>query len=327
MRYRVMRSCQFLVAALAMTLAVATAVAQTWPSQPLKIIAPFPPGGTIDQISRMLQPHLQQALGQSIIIENRAGASGSIGTAVAAKSPPDGNTWLFVFDTHGVNPSLIPNMPFDTLKDLAPVMLIGRGAMVITAHSTTPYKTYAEMLQAARAKPGSISYGSIGSGSLAHLAMTALGNQQKVDWTHVPYKGGGPLATDGAAGHVPVTMATYALWAPHLASGRLRALAVTSPRRMTQLPDVPTLIESGVPGFTAEAWWGVLAPAGTPAPIVARMNAEIARALKISAVQERLNQMGVDVAASSPEELGRFVAAEVNRWATVVRDNKIKAGE
>ena len=305
----------------------AQARAQTWPSQPLKIIAPFPPGGTIDQISRMLQPHLQQALGQSIIIENRAGASGSIGTAVAAKSAPDGNTWVFVFDTHGVNPSLIPNMPFDTLKDLAPVMLIGRGAMVITAHSSTPYKTYAEMLQAARAKPGSISYGSIGSGSLAHLSMTVLGNLQKVEWTHVPYKGGGPLATDGAAGHVPVTMATYSLWAPHLASGRIRALAVTSPKRMAQLPDVPTLIESGVAGFTVEAWWGVLAPAGTPAPIIARMNAEIARALKIPAVQERLNQMGVDVAASSPEELGRFVAAEVNRWATVVRDNKIKAGE
>jgi len=327
MRRLASRICACFLALAALTFTVSTAFAQTWPSQPLKIVVPFPPGGTVDQITRMLQPHLQQALGQSLIIENRAGASGSIGTAVAAKSPPDGNTWVFVFDTHGVNPSLIPNMPFDTLKDLAPVMLIGRGAMVITAHSTMPYKTYAEMLQAARAKPGSISYGSIGSGSLAHLAMTALGNQQKVDWTHVPYKGGGPLATDGAAGHVPVTMATYALWAPHLASGRLRALAVTSPKRMTQLPDVPTLIESGVPGFTAEAWWGVLAPAGTPAPIVARMNAEIARALKIPAVQERLNQMGVDVTASSPEELGKFVAAEVNRWAAVVRDNKIKAGE
>lgn len=327
MRHFAARICASFVASVALTFTLTSAFAQTWPSQPLKIIAPFPPGGTIDQISRMLQPHLQQALGQSIIIENRAGASGSIGTAVAAKSPPDGNTWVFVFDTHGVNPSLIPNLPFDTLKDLAPVMLIGRGAMVITAHSTTPYKTYAEMLQAARAKPGSISYGSIGSGSLAHLAMTALGNQQKVEWTHVPYKGGGPLATDGAAGHVPVTMATYALWAPHLASGRIRALAVTSPKRMALLPDVPTLIEAGVPGFTAEAWWGVLAPAGTPAPIIARMNAEIAKSLKIPAVQERLTQMGVDVAASSPEELGRFVAAEVSRWATVVRDNKIKAGE
>lgn len=301
--------------------------AQTWPTQPIKIVAPFPPGGTIDQISRMLQPHLQQALGQSIIIENRSGASGSIGTAAVAKSPPDGNTWVFVFDTHGVNPSLIPNMPFDTLKDLAPVMLIGTGAMVITAHSTTPYKTYGELLQAARAKPGSISYGSIGSGSLAHLAMTALGSQLKIEWTHVPYKGGGPLATDGAAGHVPITMATYALWAPHLASGRIRALAVTSPARMKQLPEVPTIAESGSPGFDAQAWWGVLAPAGTPQPIIARMNAELAKSLKIPAVQERMSQMGVDVASSSPDELGKFVANEVAKWGKVVRDHKIKAGE
>ena len=303
------------------------AQAQTWPSQTLRIVAPFPPGGTVDQFARLLQPHLQLALGQSIIIENRAGASGSIGSAVVAKAPPDGNTWLFVFDTHGVNPSLIPNLPFDTLKDLAPVMLIGKGAMVVTAHATTPYKTYAELLQAARAKPASVSYGTIGSGSLAHLAMTQLGNQLKVEWTHVPYKGGGPLATDGVAGHVPITMATYALWAPHLASGRLRALAVTSPKRMAQLPDVPTIAESGVPGFDAEAWWGVLAPAGTPAAIVSRMNAELAKALRIPAVQERMVQMGVVVSASTADELGRFVAGEVNRWAAVVRDNKIKAGE
>ena len=312
---------------LPLALAAAPALAQTWPTQPIKIVAPFPPGGTIDQISRMLQPHLQQALGQSIIIENRSGASGSIGTAAVAKSPPDGNTWVFVFDTHGVNPSLIPNMPFDTLKDLAPVMLLGTGAMVVTAHSTTPYKTFAELLQAARAKPGSISYGSIGSGSLAHLAMTALGSQLKVEWTHVPYKGGGPLATDGAAGHVPITMATYALWAPHLASGRIRALAVTSPARMKQLPDVPTIAESGSPGFDAQAWWGVLAPAGTPQPIIARMNAELAKSLKIPAVQERLAQMGVDVASSSPDELGRFVANEVAKWGKVVRDHNIKAGQ
>ncbi len=312
---------------LALALCGAPALAQTWPTQPIKIVAPFPPGGTVDQFSRMLQPHLQQSLGQSIIIENRSGASGSIGTAAVAKSPPDGNTWVFVFDTHGVNPSLIPNMPFDTLKDLAPVMLIGTGAMVVTAHSSTPYKSYAELLQAARGKPGSINYGSIGSGSLAHLAMTALGSQLKIEWTHVPYKGGGPLATDGAAGHVPVTMATYALWAPHLASGRIRALAVTSPARMKQLPDVPTIAESGSPGFEAQAWWGVLAPAGTPQPIIARMNAELAKSLKIPAVQERLAQMGVDVASSSPDELGKFVANEVAKWGKVVRDHKIKAGE
>lgn len=300
--------------------------AAQWPNQPIRIINPFPPGGTVDQISRLLQPHLQQGLGQSIVIESRVGASGSIGTAAAAKATPDGNTWVFVFDTHGVNPSLYPNMPFDTLKDLAPVMLIGKGAMVVTAHSTTPYKTFNEVVQAARANSAAISYGSIGSGSLAHLAMTAIGSQLKSNWTHIPYKGGGPLVSDGIAGHVPVTMATYALWAPHIASGRLRALAVTSPRRMAQLPDVPTVAELGVPGFEAEAWWGVLAPAGTPPAIIARMNAELAKALKQPAVQERLSQMGMVVTSSSPEELGKFVAGEVERWGKVVREHGIKAG-
>ena len=305
----------------------AGSAAAQWPNQPIRIINPFPPGGTVDQISRLLQPHLQQSLGQSIVIESRVGASGSIGTAAAAKAAPDGYTWVFVFDTHGVNPSLIPNLPFDTLKDLAPVMLIGKGAMVVTAHSTTPYKTFNEVVRAARSNSGAISYGTIGSGSLAHLAMTSIGSHLKSDWTHIPYKGGGPLVADGIAGHVPVAMATYALWAPHIASGRLRALAVTSPRRMAQLPDVPTVAELGVPGFEAEAWWGVLAPAGTPPAIVARMNAELTKALKVPAVQERLTQMGVLVASSSPEELGKFVAGEVDRWAKVVRDHKIKAGE
>ena len=300
--------------------------AAQWPNQPIRIINPFPPGGTVDQISRLLQPHLQQGLGQSIVIESRVGASGSIGTAAAAKAIPDGNTWVFVFDTHGVNPSLIPNLPFDTLKDLAPVMLIGKGAMVVTAHSTTPYKSFNEVVQAARANSSAISYGTIGSGSLAHLAMTAIGSQLKTAWTHIPYKGGGPLVSDGIAGHVPVTMATYALWAPHIASGRLRALAVTSPRRMAQLPDVPTVAELGVPGFEAEAWWGVLAPTGTPPAIIARMNTELAKALKLPAVQERLIQMGIVVTSSSPEELGKFVAGEVERWGKVVREHGIKAG-
>ena len=299
-----------------------------WPNQPIKFIVPFPPGGTVDQITRFLQPHLQTALGQSIVVENRTGASGSIGAAAAAKSPPDGNTWLFVFDTHGVNPSLIPNLPFDTLKDLAPVMLLGKGAMVVTAHAaSTPYKTFNEMLQAARAKPGAISYGTIGSGSLAHLAMTALSGPLKAEWTHIPYKGGGPLVSDGIAGHVPVTMATYALWAPHFQSGRLRPLAVTSPRRMAQLPDVPTIAELGVPGFEAEAWWGMFAPAGVPPAIMARMHAEMAKVMRLPAVQERFVQMGIVMTASAPEELARFLANEVERWGKVVKEHRIKAGE
>ena len=300
------------------------AQAQTaWPSQPIKLINPFPTGGTVDQITRLLQPHLQQALGQAIVVENKVGASGSIGTGIVAKAPADGYNWVMVFDTHGVNPSLYPNLPFDTLKDLRGVMQIGTGAMVITAHSSTPYKSYADLVAAARAKAGAISYGTIGSGSMAHLAMTALGNHLKVDWTHVPYKGGGPLATDGVAGHVPVTMATYALWAPHFSGGKLRPLAVTSPKRMAELPDVPTLQELGVPGFEAQAWWGMFAPAGTPDTIVNKMHAALQKSLQEPVVKERLQQMGVVITATSPADTDRFVKNEVDKWGKVVRDNKI----
>lgn len=302
------------------------AQAQTaWPSQPIKLINPFPTGGTVDQITRLLQPHLQQALGQAIVVENKVGASGSIGTGIVAKAPADGYNWVMVFDTHGVNPSLYPNLPFDTLKDLRGVMQIGTGAMVITAHSSTPYKSYADLVAAARAKAGAISYGTIGSGSMAHLAMTALGNHLKVDWTHVPYKGGGPLATDGVAGHVPVTMATYALWAPHFSGGKLRPLAVTSPKRMAELPDVPTLQELGVPGFEAQAWWGMFAPAGTPDAIVNKMHAALQKSLQEPVVKERLQQMGVVITATSPADTDRFVKNEVDKWGKVVRDNKITA--
>ena len=298
-----------------------------WPNQPIKVVNPFPTGGTVDQISRLLQPHLQNILGQPIVIDNKVGASGSIGTGIVAKSAPDGYNWVMVFDTHGVNPSLYPNLPFDTLKDLRGVIQIGTGAMVITAHSSTPYKSYADLVAAARAKPGSIGYGTIGSGSMAHLAMTALGNHLKVDWTHVPYKGGGPLATDGVAGHVPVTMATYALWAPHFSGGKLRPLAVTSSKRMPELPDVPTLQEVGVPGFEAQAWWGMFAPSGTPDAIVNRMNAAVVKALQEPPVQERLKQMGVVITATRPADTDRFVKNEVEKWGKVVRDNKITAGQ
>ena len=318
---------KFLPIALTALVSLGAAAQANWPNQPIKLINPFPTGGTVDQISRLLQPHLQQALGQPIIVESRSGASGSIGTGMAAKAAPDGNTWVMVFDTHGVNPSLYPNLPFDTLKDLAPVMQIGTGSMVVTAHASTPYKSFNELVQAAKSKPGTVAYGSIGTGSMAHLAMTSLGNALKVDWTHIPYKGGGPLAADGVAGHVSVTMATYALWAPHFASGRLRPLAVTSPKRMSELPNVPTLQELGFEGFEAQAYWGILGPAGIPAPIVSRMNTELAKALRIPAVQERLTQMGVVITSTSPAEFDRFIRKEVDKWGKVVKDNNIKAGE
>ena len=311
---------------LALALAASQAFAQNWPSQPIKLIVPFPPGGTTDQIARHVQPHLQQALGAQILIENRGGASGAIGSGIAAKSAPDGHTFLVVFDTHGVNPSLIPNMPFDTLKDLDPIMLIGKSPMVFTTHPSTPYRSFGEVLAAARATPGAVSYGTIGAGSLAHLAVTLMSKQGNFSMNHIPYKGGGPLITDSVAGHVPVSIATVALFAPHIQSGKLRALAVTSPKRFPQLPDVPTLSEQGLAGVDAEAWWGLLAPAKTPAAITSRFHAEFAKALRVAAVNEKLTQQGVVLMLSSPEEFGRFLADEVERWGRVVRDNKISVG-
>ena len=318
-----------ILAALAAAVSLAAplaAQAQAWPSQPIRLVVPFPPGGTTAQIARHVQPHLQQALGVQVLVENRGGASGAIGTAAVAKSPPDGYTFVVVFDTHGVNPSLIPNMQFDTLNDLAPVMLIGHSPMVFTTHSSTAYRTLGDVLAAARAKPDSVGYGTIGSGSLAHLFMTMAGRQNGLSMIHVPYKGGGPLITDSVAGHVPVSIATVALFAPHIQSGKLRALAVTSARRFPNLPDVPTVAESGLPGMEAESWWGVFAPVKTPAPIIARMNTEFANALRNPGVNEKLAGQGLVMTLSHPAELGKFVANEVDRWGKIVRENKITAG-
>lgn len=304
-----------------------TVHAQSWPSQPIRIIVPFPPGGTTDQVARLLQPHLQQAFGVSVVVDNRGGASGSIGAGIAAKAPPDGYTFLLVFDTHGVNPSLIPNMPFDTLKDLSPIMLLGKSPMVITAHPSFPYKSFAEVLRLAKAKPGVVTYGTIGSGSLAHLAMALITGHARVEMTHIPYKGGGPLIINAIGGHVPVAIASLALFSPHLQSGRLKAIGITSPKRHPQFPAVPTVAEQAMPGFDAEAWWGLLAPVNTPAPILTRMHAEVTKALKVPAVQQHLDQQALGVVASSPDEFAKFLASEVERWARVVRDNKIKPGE
>ena len=301
--------------------------AQDWPSKPIRIIVPFPPGGTTDQIARHVQPRLEQDLKTTIVIENRGGASGAIGTQAAAFSPPDGTTFLMVFDTHGVNPSLQPNLPFDTLKDLAPIMLIGKSPMVVTAHPTAAYKTFADVIGGSKKVPGSATYGTIGVGSLAHLAMSQIANRLEVTMTHVPYKGGGPLTTDAIGGHVPLAIASIALFSPHIRAGALRPLAVTSPKRYAPLPDTPTIAELAVPGFEAEAWWGFLAPAKTPSAIIARMNASLGKALQDATVRQSLSEQGLQYETSTPEVFGRFLESEVARWAKVVKDNRIVAGD
>ncbi len=301
--------------------------AQSWASRPIRIIVPFPPGGTTDQIARRVQPLLEADLKTTIVIENRGGASGTIGTQAAAMSEPNGTTFLLVFDTHDVNPSLLPNLPFDTLHDLSPVMLIGKSPMVITAHPAAAYRRFEDVLAASRKNPGSVTYGTIGAGSLAQLAMTQIANQFKVVMTHVPYKGGGPLTTDAIAGHVPVAIASVALLSPHIQAGALHPIAVTSAKRYVQLPDTPAIAELGLTGFDAEAWWGLLAPAKTPSDIVLRMNAAMAKALREPAVERSLNDQGIEYQLSSPKEFGAFIEAEIVRWAKVIKDNKIVAGE
>jgi tripartite-type tricarboxylate transporter receptor subunit TctC len=301
------------------------AAAQAWPAkQPIKFIAVFPPGGSVDQVARILAQPLSQQLGQSIIVENKGGASGSIGTAAVAAAAPDGYTFGVVFDTHGVNPSLIPGLPFDTRKDLAPVILIGTSAMVLATYSGSEYKTFADVVAAAKAKKN-VNYGSIGSGSLGHLAMALLGKSGNLDWQHVPYKGGGPLMTDAVAGHVPLSIGSVFVTKPHIDSGRLRPLAVTTSQRSPDLPNVPTVAESGFAGFDAPAWWAIIAPAKTPPDVLKRMNEELNKVLKNPDIAKKLSAQGIDIVGGSQESAGAFIDKQINIWAKVVKDNGIKA--
>lgn len=316
--------------ALAMTAATLcatsmSAMAQTWPAkQPIKFVAVFPPGGSVDQVARILAVPLSQQLGQNIIVENKGGASGSIGTAAVAAAPADGYTFAFVFDTHGVNPSLIPGLPFDTRKDLAPVTLIGTSAMVLATYSGSEYKTFGDVVAAAKAKKN-VNYGSIGSGSLGHLAMSLLSKSGGIDWQHVPYKGGGPLMSDAVAGHVPLAIGSVFVTKPHIDSGRLRPLAVTTSKRAPELPNVPTVAESGFAGFDAPAWWAILAPAKTPPEVLKRMNEEVNKALKNPEIAKKLSAQGIEIVGGSSESARVFIDKQIDTWAKVVKDNGIKA--
>ncbi len=306
--------------------AAVPAAAQSWPTKPVRFIVPFPPGGSVDPLARLLGAKLSESLGQQFLVENRPGASGSVGATVAARSPADGYTFLFVFDTHAVNPALIPNMPFDTEKDLAPVMLVGTAPMAIATNPNKPYKTFADITSAAKAKPDAISYGSVGSGSLGHLSVTLVQQAAGIKLVHVPYRGGGPMTQDALGGHVELIIGSVAVLASHVRSGSLRAVVLTGDKRSHTMPDVPTLAESGFPGFSAVAWWGILAPAGTPAPILQKFHAELVKAIDLPDVKKTLTEtLGMDVQASSPEALQKFLVAEMARWGKVVKDNNIRA--
>jgi tripartite-type tricarboxylate transporter receptor subunit TctC len=325
-----MKALVFRIAALvALALCAAgpqAAFAQSWPAKPVKLVVPYPPGGSTDPMARMIGAKLSDSLGQPFVVENRSGASGTIGTAFVAKSPADGYTFIFVFDYHAVNPFLIPNLPFDTVKDLAPVMLIGTAPMAIATGVTKPYKSFTDVVAAAKAKPGTVSIGSVGNGSLGHLTMVLVQQASGIRLIHIPYKGGGPMTADAVGGQIDLAIGSVAVITPHVNGGKLRAVAVTGDTRSRALPDVPALAEQGLPGFSALAWWAVFAPAGVPKPIMDKFHAELVKAFNLPDVRKLLTEtLGIDLVVGSPEGLVQWLDTQMQRWGKVVRENDIRA--
>jgi tripartite-type tricarboxylate transporter receptor subunit TctC len=295
-----------------------------WPNGPIRIVVPFPPGGSTDALGRLLQPYLQSELGVPIIVENRGGASGSLGTAQVARAAPDGNTWLIVFDTHAVNPALIPNMGFDTEKDLTSLLLFGTAPMVLTAHRTRPYRSFAEVVAAAKARPDTVTYGTIGNGSLAHLTMELIQRAGGFKLVHVPYRGGGPLAVAAASGEVDLPVATRPALGVHIDAGTLVPLAQTSATRSANIPDVPSMTELGITGIDSRAFWGFLGPARLPDAIKARMDAAIRKALDVPELRQRILGLGIDLNPQGEAAFMQFLSAQIATWGRVVRENNIR---
>jgi len=300
--------------------------AQEWPTRVVKFVSPYPPGGSVDPLARLLAAKLTDSLKQQFIVENRTGASGIIGTDYVAKSPPDGYTFVFIFDTHSVHQALNPNLPFDPIKDFAPVMLVGTAPMAITTGAGKPYKTFADVVAAAKANPDKLTIGNVGNGSLGHLATILMNQSIGIHLVPVPYKGGGPLSTDVMGGQIDFAMASTAAQAQHVRGGKMRALVLTGDKRSHTMPDVPTLGELGYKWEPAYAFWGILAPAGTPKPIIDKLVAELNKAIQQPGVQKTLTEtLGMDVQALSPEATGKFLVDATRRWGKVVRDNHIRA--
>ena len=295
-----------------------------WPNRkPIRLISVFPPGGSVDAVARVLAPALQNQLKQSVVVENVGGASGVIGTSALVRSDPDGYTFAVVFDTHGVNQSLKDKMPYDTLKDIANVTLIGTSPMVLAASNKSGITSFKQLTDDSK-KATPYNYGTIGTGSLGHLAMASLAKKSKFEWTHIPYRGGGPLMADALAGHVQLAVGSIFLMKQHIDSGRVIPLVVTSPKRSKDLPNVPTISESGFPGFDAPAWWGVIAPVKTPPEIITKMNQAIIAVLNQPDIAKKLDDQGITIVAGGPEVFNPFLRKQMNTWGQFVVQNKIK---
>ena len=295
--------------------------AAAFPERPIRLVVPFPPGGAVDFFARVVQAPLAELLGQPIVIDNKAGASGMLGAGIVAKSAPDGYTLLLGnIASLAINVGIYPKMPYDPQKDFAPVLRTVDVNYVLVVHPSVPVKTVAELIAYARANPGKLSYGSSGSGSLPHLGTELIKAQAGIDMVHVPYKGGGPMVTDVLGGTIQVALADQANLMPHVVTGRLRALAVATTRRSANAPELPTIAESGLAGFDATAWQGLVGPAGLPADVAKRLNEALNKVMAMPAVREKLLGAGLDPIGGTPEQFGRFIGDEISKWSKIARD-------
>lgn len=296
-----------------------SAAAQEYPARPVRLIVPFPPGGGTDFFARILSQRLGENLGGTFIVDNRSGAGGIVGTEITARSKPDGYTIVLVSTSHAINPSLHRKLPFDPVRDFAPVTMLAAGPLLLVVHPSLPAHTVKELIALAKAKPGMLTVASAGNGTPPHLAVELFKSMTRVDMVHVPYKGNGPAYIDLIAGQVPVMFPSIATALPHVKAGKVRALAVTTTTRSGVAPELPTISEAGVPGYELSSWYGLLAPAGTPAAIVNRLQREVARIFNAADLREKLLAQGVEPLANAPDQFASRLTAEIAKWNKLAR--------
>jgi len=313
-----------LAAAALVALSASAARAQDYPSRPVRVVVPFSPGGAVDGPMRVIAQELSKRLGQQVIVDNKPGAGATIGTDVVAKASPDGYTLLLASQTNAISATLYPKLPYDPIEDFAPISLIGREPGVLVVHPSLPVKTFQEFVAYVKERPGRIDYASSGNGSGQHLFVALLASMTGMKMNHVPYRGSGQATADLLGGQVQVSIPGTAGMVGHIKAGKLRALAVTGAKRSPQLPDVPTVMESGVPGYEAYVWMGLLAPKGTPAPIIDKLFRELTQVLATSEVKTYMASAGIEIVGSTPAEFGAFFRSEKELWARVIRETGAK---
>ena len=321
----VLRRLACLAATFVLAVCTASAFAQAFPNRPVRLVVPFPAGGTTDILARAIAEKLSSALGQQFVVDNRPGAGGNIGADIVAKAAPDGYTLLMgTVGTHAINPSLYAKMPYDAMKDFAPVILVAGVPNVLVVNPEVPVKTVSDLIALAKAKPGTINFASSGNGTSIHLSGELFKSMTGVQMSHDPYKGSAPALTDLIGGQVQLMFDNLPSALPFIKGGKLRAVAVTSSKRAPALPDLPTIAESGVPGFEASSWFGILAPAATPKDIIAKINAEANKALQSPEMKEKLLSQGAEAVGNTPEHFAEYIRNETLKWAKVVKDSGAK---